>query len=566
MTGSDQDESNLAGMLDVLDLALPPKAERTIKTDFTVKRTRPPKGTKPPKVKGMNPNRPDMPPPTGIFLEAADPKPEYYEEGGLRRVRPYQYAFHSFVKERWENRTVLDVYGEFRDRSQAYYQWAVETGLIMVNNEKTTPETLLRNGDLISNLVHRHEPPVRAGPIRIIYDGRLPGNDGQTLVVEKPGSMPVHSTGRYHFNTLLSILKYDYDLPLVHTSNRLDRLTSGVMVCALTVAKSQELGAWFGGLKGKEEGVQKEYVARCLGKFPEEEVVVDQPLLTIDRQLGVNVVHPQGRESRTIFNRMSYHEASNTSVVHCKPITGRSHQIRVHLQYLGHPIANDPVYQNTAAWGEDGGKGGVFGSDRGGTKEMRKKRREMGEKFMLRSVGVGGPDEEEEEEEIEPEPEADTTLPTASEDPTLPTPTPTPSVTYNKHGDPILSLLTPTQRSLNAQAEADSRTLFDAPLSEKAKQALKELRIVKDADDGWARERDEGALLRGRKSLAKEQGTKVDDEEDLGYCETCFAPEVADPTPDQLYIWLHALRYKTRDWDWSSPLPEWALESWDGSK
>jgi hypothetical protein len=78
------------------------------------------------------------------------------------------------------------------------------------------------------------------GPIKIIYDGRLPGNDGETLVVEKPGSMPVcssfsqnascplsntfvmnglkvHSTGRYHFNTLLSILKYDYNLPLVHS-------------------------------------------------------------------------------------------------------------------------------------------------------------------------------------------------------------------------------------------------------------------------------------------------------------------------------------------------------------
>lgn len=58
-----------------------------------------------------------------------------------------------------------------------------------------------------------------AGPIRILYDGRLPGNDGETLVVEKPGSMPVHPTGRYTFNTLLEILKYDYDLPLVHSSS-----------------------------------------------------------------------------------------------------------------------------------------------------------------------------------------------------------------------------------------------------------------------------------------------------------------------------------------------------------
>lgn len=70
-----------------------------------------------------------------------------------------------------------------------------------------------------------HEPPVVAGPVRILYDGRLPGNDGETLVVEKPGSMPVHPTGRYNFNTLLEILKYDYGLPLVHSTSSLSRLS-----------------------------------------------------------------------------------------------------------------------------------------------------------------------------------------------------------------------------------------------------------------------------------------------------------------------------------------------------
>jgi 23S rRNA-/tRNA-specific pseudouridylate synthase len=119
-------------------------------------------------------------------------------------------------------------------------------------------------------------------------------------VVEKPGSMPVHPTGRYGFNTLLEILKYDYGLPLVHStssfsrspryfpflltlsppllcclplalaaSNRLDRLTSGVMICSLTVEGSKKLGAWFGGRRAAEGGVKKEYVARVVGKFPE---------------------------------------------------------------------------------------------------------------------------------------------------------------------------------------------------------------------------------------------------------------------------------------------------------
>jgi len=101
-------------------------------------------------------------------------------------------------------------------------------------------------------------------------------------------------------------------------SNRLDRLTSGVMICALTVAGSKKLGAWFGGRRSHEGGVSKEYVARCIGRFPEcvplslphvrararadptrrpcsGEITCEEPLLTIDRQIGVNVVHPEGR-------------------------------------------------------------------------------------------------------------------------------------------------------------------------------------------------------------------------------------------------------------------------------
>lgn len=159
-------------------------------------------------------------------------------------------------------------------------------GQVTVNHKRASADYILENGDFMCNWLHRcvlgpmwlreisrliprslahsHEPPVVAGPVRIVYDGRVPGNDGETLVVEKPGSIPVHATGRYHFNSLLEILKHDYSLPLVHTLNRLDRLTSGLMVCALTVDASKRLGKYF-----NNQQVRKEYVARCCGNFPE---------------------------------------------------------------------------------------------------------------------------------------------------------------------------------------------------------------------------------------------------------------------------------------------------------
>lgn len=88
--------------------------------------------------------------------------------------------------------------------------------------------------------------------------------------------------------------------------------------------------------------VRKEYVARVNGKFPKcvlglfsfpvrltvnqlssTEVVCEEPLLTVDRQMGLNIVHPEGRSAKTVFTLIRYDERTDTSVVHCKPFTGR---------------------------------------------------------------------------------------------------------------------------------------------------------------------------------------------------------------------------------------------------
>lgn len=74
-------------------------------------------------------------------------------------------------------------------------------------------------------------------------------------------------------------------------------------------------------------------------------------------KLGINHVSKNGKESSTIFKKISF-DGSN-SLVEAKPLTGRTHQIRVHLQYLGYPIANDPLYGCKEVWGDDLGKGNL---------------------------------------------------------------------------------------------------------------------------------------------------------------------------------------------------------------
>ena len=97
--------------------------------------------------------------------------------------------------------------------------------------------------------------------------------------------------------------------------------------------------------------VTKEYVARVIGDFPEGEIVCEEPLLTVNPLLGLNRVHPTGKAAKSLFRKLSFNGI--TSVVYCRPFTGRTHQLRVHLQHLGHPIANDPLYANRRVWGNN---------------------------------------------------------------------------------------------------------------------------------------------------------------------------------------------------------------------
>lgn len=84
----------------------------------------------------------------------------------------------------------------------------INNGAITLNGKTASCDAIVKNGDLIQNVAHRHEPPVIGDPVRIV----LKDEERGLMVVEKPGSMPVHPTGRYRFNTLLEILRVDFNL------------------------------------------------------------------------------------------------------------------------------------------------------------------------------------------------------------------------------------------------------------------------------------------------------------------------------------------------------------------
>lgn len=260
---------------------------------------------------------------------------------------PYFYTYKTFTKGRWYEKSIYSIFcKEFQDHTPEYYKNAIETGKIKVNDKIVSPDYILKNGDVVSHSIHRHEPPVTAQKIEIIEKSK------DFLIINKPSSIPVHPSGRYNHNTVLHILMNEYGYKKLYPSNRLDRLTSGLNIICLNPEKAKEME-----YNLRHKNILKEYLARVIGNFPEEEIICNEPILTVSFKLGLNSVSPDGKPCTTIFKKLSYN--GKTSLVLCKPLTGRTHQIRVHLQYLGYPIANDPLYSKTEIWGNQCGKGGV---------------------------------------------------------------------------------------------------------------------------------------------------------------------------------------------------------------
>lgn len=292
----------------------------------------------------------------------------YYFQDGLRLVRPHTYTHSTFAKGRWLNRAILEVLvDEFVAYSPLYYAEALKKGRICINGGRVDENYILRSNDLLEHTVHRHELPVTNMKIKFTIAQTL-----NIVYVDKPSSIPIHPSGKYHFNSLVYILAKEKGLQL-YPVHRLDRLTSGLCIFATNSKTASQLSK-----RMRERSFRKFYLAKVQGNFPEcdpnnyeledleipvvvkslqdesgarsTSFKVSESIVALSKRLGKYGVLEQGdvsvkyveKECETVFRKI--HFDGNHSVVLCQPLTGRTHQIRVHLQWLGYPIANDPCY------------------------------------------------------------------------------------------------------------------------------------------------------------------------------------------------------------------------------
>ncbi|CAN5195598.1 RluA family pseudouridine synthase [soil metagenome] len=239
----------------------------------------------------------------------------------------------------------LDVFAgsQHPEVSRAYIQKMIEAEALLVNEKPTKPGYKLRMGDIvslpdISGDSAATEPDVIDLPILF--------EDADCVVMNKPIGLLTHARGGEDREASVASFLRQYvsgiDGQRAGIVHRLDRATSGVIIGA----KNPEALAWLQ-KQFSQRKVKKTYRAITSGHFKQPEAIVDMPIERNPKAPATFRVGPNGKMALTHYKVIE--TTDHLSSVELKPETGRTHQLRVHLQKLGHPIVGDILYGGNPA-------------------------------------------------------------------------------------------------------------------------------------------------------------------------------------------------------------------------
>jgi 23S rRNA pseudouridine955/2504/2580 synthase len=217
-------------------------------------------------------------------------------------------------------------------------------GEVRVNKGRIKPEYKLQAGDIIRvpplRLAERDEPAPLAKGLLDRLEAAIVFEDKALIVLNKPAGIAVHGGSGLNYGVIEAFRQLRPDCKELELVHRLDRDTSGLLMIAKKRSMLRHLHA---ALRG--DGIDKRYMALVRGNWPAAKKQVNAPLLKNTLRSGERMVeiNEEGKEALTIF-KVLRRFGEFATLVEAKPITGRTHQIRVHALHAGHAIAGDDKY------------------------------------------------------------------------------------------------------------------------------------------------------------------------------------------------------------------------------
>lgn len=238
-------------------------------------------------------------------------------------------------------RADIFVAGRYPDFSRSSLNSLFDTGAVLINGEAAKPGQKLKTGETVSvddALLRKKAPAIK---LPIIYE------DKDIIAIDKPAGILTHSKGALNLEaTVASFIKpkiTDKTLTgnragIVH---RLDRGTSGVII----TAKHNEALKWLQKQFATRK-VKKTYIAIAEGILEPQAALIELPIARNPKKPQTFIVAAAGKPAITEYKVLKtlHRDGKNYSLLELKPLTGRTHQLRVHLAYLGHPVVGDPIY------------------------------------------------------------------------------------------------------------------------------------------------------------------------------------------------------------------------------
>ena len=248
-----------------------------------------------------------------------------------------------FIDENDENKRLDSFLSEMTpDLSRSKIQSFIKSGYIKVNNTAKKASCILKENDKIDFEIPEQETlniKPQNIPLEIIYE------DENMLVVNKPSGMLTHPTTIERENTLVNALLYKYGENLSDVNgefrrgilHRLDRNTSGLLM----VAKNNKAHEFLAN-QIKNHTITKKYRAIVKGVIDKNEFEINEPIGRNPKQPHKMMISTDGKQSKTLVKVIE--RFKDATYIELTLITGRTHQIRVHMSYIKHPVFNDTLY------------------------------------------------------------------------------------------------------------------------------------------------------------------------------------------------------------------------------